>query len=355
MDGRGAFSVEAVLRHDEALRGAHDVELAGDLAFVPGKGGSLAIIDVRNAKKPGLTWFRRDPEGMRDAETVLPVGSRLLLGTLDFYSIDVSEPDSPRFSPKVPVGGPINGMVKRGDHVLAASKNGFLHAFDVGDLDAPRLVGSLNVREKFAFGAPHDIDVFGDHIVVAMPNGFGREPKGTVAVFRVADPQSHKLLPVGQWQLAGVANDERLVGANRVQVVGSFAYVGGSYAPRARRKRREGVSAALGVVDVSRPAEPRVVASVPFSDPRGPNGLTVAGKVVFLAGGLTVEAVDISDPHRPRTLAAQAFPLASPRARPPDSLHDLVYRDGYLYVSGQTDHSFLVLKVTDRRILALAE
>ena len=38
------FSITSVVHHNEALNGAHDVELSGNLAFVPGKGGSDGIL-----------------------------------------------------------------------------------------------------------------------------------------------------------------------------------------------------------------------------------------------------------------------------------------------------------------------
>ena len=49
-----AFSVAAVLVHKQAFDRPHDVELQGDLAFVPGKGGSLAIVNVSDPTKPRL-------------------------------------------------------------------------------------------------------------------------------------------------------------------------------------------------------------------------------------------------------------------------------------------------------------
>ena len=107
------------------------------------------------------------------------------------------------------------------------------------------------------------------------------------------------------------------------------------------------------VVDLSDPAAPRQVASVDFPDIRGPNGLTIVGDVWFLAGGQTVEAYDISEPSRPRLLtsfmSAEAFPTAD------DNAHDLVYRIGYLYVTSQGDHGFVVLRVDDEEISRLAE
>lgn len=81
------------------------------------------------------------------------------------------------------------------------------------------------------------------------------------------------------------AKGKELIGANRVQVSGSFAYTGGSWTPSASKKQGPGTYSDFGVVDISTPENPRIVASVPFSDTRGPNGLTVVGKVAFVAGG----------------------------------------------------------------------
>ncbi|HUV66943.1 MAG TPA: TIM barrel protein, partial [Sedimentisphaerales bacterium] len=318
------FSVVSVLYHYEALDGAHDVQLSGDLAFVPGKGvkgvsvpgkgGSLAIINIANPQKPEILWFLH-ADSLEDAETVLPVDGHLLLGTRDFFSLDISEPSEPVFMKKVANRedsriDSINGMVKRGDYVLAANKRGWIDVFDVSDLTFPRLFGALHVQKKYSLRGPHDIDLFGDYIVLVMPNGFGEKSTGEVAVIRIADPSTHEMLPLDQWCLASVTASQKLIGANRVQISGSFAYVGGSWAPQFRRKHDSNVRAHLSVVDLSDAAKPRVVASLPFPDTRGPNGLTVVGNVVFLAGGQTVQAVDVSDPLHPVEIGAQRFPLA---------------------------------------------
>ncbi|GAG37802.1 unnamed protein product, partial [marine sediment metagenome] len=66
----------------------------------------------------------------------------------------------------------------------------------------------------------------------------------------------------------------------------------------------------------------------------------------------TVQAYDISEPTRPRLLAsftsANAFPTAD------DNAHDLVYRDGFLYVTSQGDNGFVILQVDDEEIRRLA-
>lgn len=107
-------------------------------------------------------------------------------------------------------------------------------------------------------------------------------------------------------------------------------------------------------MELSDPALPQIVAELPFPDVRGPNGLVISGKVVFCAGGQSLAAYDISDPRKPVLLAGQSFPRYK-EAEKMDNYHDLIYRDGKLYISAQTDNGFLILKVNDPRILKLAD
>ena len=88
------FSVVSVTLDNEALNRAHDVELSADgkLAFVPGKGGSTAILDVSNPEKPEILWHLFDVEVTPDSETVMPLGDWLVLGTKHFHVLDISAP-----------------------------------------------------------------------------------------------------------------------------------------------------------------------------------------------------------------------------------------------------------------------
>ena len=343
-----AFSVAAVLFDDTALAKPHDVELQGSLALVPGKGGSIAIIDVADPAKPHILWHRQEERRLRNAETVLPLGHYLLLGTNDLISIDISNPRAPQFCKTVSDRtriSRINGMVKRGDYVFAAGKDGWIDVFDVSDPGSPILVGARNTRSSGELGWPHDIDVYGDYIVVVDPAGFGRRDlPGKVGIYRVAHPVTCELIPVTGWEQVGVLANYDLVGANRVQVAGTYAFVAASQPDKPGK---------VVVVDISDPARPAQVAALSFSDARGPNGLTIAGSVLFLAGGQTIEAVEITEPTRPVKLASYKCLQAFPAGR--DSAHDLVYRDGYLYVTGQNDNCFCILRVNSPRIRELAK
>jgi hypothetical protein len=258
-----AFTIVSKLLHDEALAGAHDVELSGDFAFVPGKGGSNAVVDV-------------------------------------------------------------------------------------ADMEKPTLLGVVETRKQFGLRQPHDVDRFGDYIVIVDPENFA-PPLGRLGIFKVAD--GGNLQPTDQWKLMGKTEGKALIGANRVQVSGDYAIVGGSLSIKGRENAGgESASANMTVVDISSPAEPTIVSNLPFADARGPNGLTIAGDVVFFAGGQTVCAVDISDPTKPILMASQSFPRFKKDAPKTDNYHDLIYRDGYLYVSAQTDNGFLIMKVNDESI-----
>jgi hypothetical protein len=238
---------------------------------VPGKGGSIAIIDVADPTEPHILWHRQEKERLHDAETVLPLGRYLLLGTNDLISIDISNPRAPRFCKTVSDRtriGRINGMAKRRDYVFAAGKDGWIDVFDVSDPGSPILVGARNTRSSGQLGWPHDIDVFGDYIVVVDPAGFGRRDlPGKVGIYRVAHPVTCELIPAIDWEQVGVLANYDLVGANRVQVAGTYAFVAASQPDKPGK---------VVVVDISDPARPAQVAALSFSDARGPNGLTIA-------------------------------------------------------------------------------
>ena len=288
--GAGAdtpFSVVSVLAHKTAFDRPHDIELCGNLAFVPGKGGSIAIVDVEDPRHPRLVWHRRDAKDLHDAETVLVSDDRLWLGTDAFISIDIRDPRKPILQGRVVdrrFVARINGLVRHGDFVIAANKNGFLNVFDVSHPATPTLAGGMDLKKRYDLMSPHDVDRFRQYAVVVDPRRFGRAKQpGKVGLIEVFDPSLKQLLPPDKWKLKGVVSSQQLTGANRVQVSGDFAFVGASLTNSGGR---------MIVVDLSDPKSPRQVASLPFAedDGFGPNGLTVAGNVVFVAGGQSVEA-----------------------------------------------------------------
>jgi hypothetical protein len=351
------FTVLATLVDEWALAGAHDVELQGRHAYVCGKGGSLAVIDVADPAQPRIVWSRNDPEAINDAEVVLPLGDLLFLGSRDFSSLDIRDPTQPKFLRTLVDRQRIdrlNGFAGRGPTIFGANKEGRIVAFDVSSPDRPTLLGSLDVEARDGIGKPHDVDWLGDLLVVVDPAGFGRRPDpGQVGVYRVFAPETGAVLPPEQWSLVAQAASPAMVGGNRVRTIGRFVFVASSISPQAveRERKQPGVT----VIDFTTLDRPKVVAKIPFPDDRGPNGMCVAGSVVFAAGGQTILAIDASDPaHAVRAAAMRCTDVFRGEAGRDDG-HDLAYRDGYLYVTGQTTHSFGVLRVDDAQIRAAAD
>ena len=112
-----------------------------------------------------------------------------------------------------------------------------------------------------------------------------------------------------QWRLVGRLEHPRLAGANRVRTRGKFAYVGSSLSENS--DRTDDLRSNVSVIDLTDPARPRLRGSIDFPDARGPNGLEVAGTIVFAAGGQTVQAIDVATQRARRTRPSDrpaAFP-----------------------------------------------
>jgi hypothetical protein len=362
-----SLEIAAVLRDEAALAGAHDIEVRDGLAYIAGKGftrrnlpasgvfpyeagkgGSLAIVDVKQPAAPKVLWFADTPLAYEDAETVLPLAhNRLLVGTRDLFLFDTGNRVQPRQlaaikdRPRVDI---INGFARLGDAVFAANKLGHIFAVDVSAPDTIKLLGSRETRGSDGLNLPHDAAFSGDLLVIVSPEGFGSGGKpGRLGVYRVADAKTRKVLPPEQWTLVSRLEHPRLAGANRVRTRGTLAFIGCSLS--VNTNRADDLRSNVSVIDLADPSRPRLLGSVDFPDPRGPNGLEVAGALVFAAGGQTVQAVDVSEPARPRDLARLTSSAAFPGGE--DDGHDLVYADGHLFVTAQTSHSLVVIRLSD--------
>ena len=206
----------------------------------------------------------------------------------------------------------INGFARLGDAVFGANKLGHIFAVDVSAPDTIKLLGSRETRESGELGSPHDAAFCGDLLVIVSPEGFGSQrparPAGRLSRGRCQDP--HSCCRRTQWSLVGRLEHPRLAGANRVMTRGKFAYVGSSLSENS--DRTDDLRSNVSVIDLTDPAQPRLRGSVDFPDARGPNGLEIAGTMVFAAGGQTVQAIDVSAPEMPNELGRLTAPAAFP-------------------------------------------
>jgi hypothetical protein len=329
--------VAAALHDDRAFGRPHDVLLQDNLAFVPGKDGTMTIVDVGD---PGAARVLSTlDEGLIEAETVLPMGPICLLGTHELISLDVRDPRRPQIAARI--GDPrihaINGFALWGHYLFSANKGGHVVVFDVRDPARPVLHDALDLNARAGQQRPHDVAVYGNRIVVVDGCGF---LSSHVTVYRFADEGAETPLPAAEWEVEGqIRDDPQLIGCNRVEIAGHYAFVG------CNRPHT------LGVIDLSDPKHLTQVVNVPTADGH-PDGLTIAGRVLFVGAGQTVEAIDISEPRRPRSIAWWRPLDVFSKGR--DNAHDLVYRDGFVYVTAQNDNTFGILRVTNPGVLRLA-
>ncbi len=352
------FTVVSVWRDTKALARPHDVEVRGSLMFVPGKGGTIAVIDVADPARPKVVWSTRYPKN--DAQTVLVHGRYLMVGASDFFSIHIGDPRRPRVCKRLhdrPRIDAINGMILWDDHVLYANKRGWIGAVDVSNPAEPKLAGALDTRTRGDIVSPHDIARCGwNHIVIVDQRD---QSPLKVRVYRVADAMGRTLLPVDKWRPEGAVAGDRLNGANRVAVRGHHAFVACNKANT------------LAVIDLGNVAEPKTVCVLDLHGE--PSGLGLKGEVVFVGAGQTIHAFDVSNPRRPIELAAfrstKVFPTAyakvggkkryttknGVRTVCRGNAHDLVCCHGHLFVTAQSDDQVAILRIEDPKIRRLAD
>lgn len=331
----------SVLEHP-AVTGAHDIEVRGSCAYVAGKAnkplgrraGRFAIVDISNPKRPVVvgSLSESDHPALHNAQTVLLLDETCLLGADALLAIDVADPSTPRITACIEdkTIARINGMIAWEDKAIAANKDGFLNVFMASDPQSARFLGAFNTRKNGDLRSPHDLARFGKRFVI-VPSA-GADVPVHFALYQVAGDDG-ELLPTTEWRLAGSLADERLAGANRVVVDKHHAYVACHYADT------------IGVIDLTDPEAPTLVTALPTQGCE-PDGLALAGDVLFVGAGKHLEVLDVSNPVQPHHLGHyQGAPLFTlPQEGCAGNAHDLVLHDGLVYVTAQRDGRMGVLR-----------
>lgn len=331
--GESSLTLVSVLEH-EGLAGAHDIEVREGVAYVAGKTGRVAILDVSDPARPSLlsTISTDEESALNNAETVLLVDDTCLLGTNALLALDISHPSAPTITRIVDDEriDRINGMVSWGEHAIAVNKGGYLDVFDISDPREPSLLGVADTRKSGNLRSPHDIARFGDRYLV-LPSA-GTEMPAYFGIYEVSRTGG-QLLPADAWRCIGTVYDSNLAGANRIVVDDRYAYVCCHYSHR------------LGIIDLADPHEPRLVTTVRTAGYE-PDGLAKDGALLFVGAGRTVEVFDVATPDNPRSIAVYSGdPLFSePEGPGRGNAHDLVVRAGFVYVTAQRDDRIGILK-----------
>jgi hypothetical protein len=335
------FVVVGTVRDLRQLAGAHDVYVKGQFAYVTGKWNSFAIVDISDPSIPKITGSIT--AGIGDGGALLVVEDTCLVGADDLLVVDTSNPTHPAIIKKIShrTIHEINGMVQWGTYVLAASKSGYVNVFDAAKPSDPRFIGSLDTKRYGGIGAPHDIAILGDRIAIVDQR---RGAPIKLRIYRVGEAETGTLWPINQWIIEGKLNDPAMDGANRIVVHGHYIAVASNYANT------------ISTIDVSDPARPFLAAVINTSDIE-PCGLTRNGSVLFASCERTIEAIDILDPYHPLSLGHVKAPellligdpVTDDQRRSRGGGHDLAYRDGLLYVTGQSSNGLSIFQFRPAR------
>ena len=248
--------------------------------------------------------------------------------------------------------------------LVGAAMPGLLVVAEVGS--TPRSLGSCNMTAQPGPGLAMamDIDQYQPAVdAVPLLVLVSAEDENLLAIMQLtasahnttfAAPEDWKAigtLPASVLNKVGWSATGR--GCNRVRVHAEskravFSCFGGGHG-----------HASVGFVDLSKPAQPRLMAAVPFVTEQ-PTGMLVVGNVVFVAGGRDLMAFDMaatvgtSEPAP--VLATCGAACAGIAHSPGQNLHSMSYRvqdrRHYLFMSAQIDNAIGAVEILDPGIIA---
>ena len=280
--GTDQFQNLQVMHLEQA--GEHLYLALGDLFSANGAPAGLAVVNVKNPQRPGVVALWKSDEVWQGSATVLVDGDYAYLGAMSAGVIvfEISRPAKPellcQFLPDVnyPTPNPkklhhpnARGLAKRGDLLFVAFDAGGLRVLDVSNPRQPREVGRyLNPRFPNKPQAFNNLVLDGNRAYVAVDYA-GLE------VFDIHNPREIKQL--GWWNPWGAENLTN-VWFNSPGHTNQIAWHPG--------KKQVWLSAGdseLQVVDVSRPAQPRLVGRFGApKDKQGAWGVTLSGERAYL-------------------------------------------------------------------------
>lgn len=307
---RGYF--HGSVHSERFLNRPHDVRLRGDYAYVPGKGGTFAVVDVSDPSSPSVVGGLRKFE---NAQTVLiPSESICLLGAgAALYAIDISNPTRPSVVHQVAAEGlsRINGWELVGEDLLVSSKDGYLVHIDISDPAAPEHRGRMPTP---ALASPHDATVVNGRLVTPNQMEDSTPKLGIYDIFG-----ENGVRPVSEWERESTLQASNLNGANRIVARDEYVFVAGNY------------SHTVGVVDVSDPSNPVQVVNRSATG-EGVDGLALKDDILLAGASTSIDGFDISDPAE----MTKSWTITDKdHFGGVGCAHDLEVRDGLIYASAQ--------------------
>jgi hypothetical protein len=221
---------------------AHNVDVAGNYAYIAAGSFGLRIIDITVRTLPSYVSELDTPGTAQDIRVV---GNTVYIadGEAGLQIIDVTDPLNPTLIGSLDTDGQAFDLRVSGTRAYIADGVGGLKIVDVSDSAAPALLGTLATSNTII-----DVDIAGD--LVAVVEGSGNPLLMLVDVSAPASPQVVGSVATGYPRALYVQGDAAYVAA-----------VGGVH-----------------IIDISTPTNPIFASSVPSN---GPNGFFAADLAGF--------------------------------------------------------------------------
>lgn len=299
------------------LKGAEDIYLDGDYAYVPCRGGQrLTVCSIKDPAHPQVvSTFRHPLLGItsgfdREGDTIYVTSmssSRLLV-------LDASDKKNLRLLGSVPVGGKgrLYKLVYRDGYCFIPNTDlRKLFVIDVRNPAAPKVVGSAIVTPED--DGPFSVLLQGDYALVGTIRG----RQNRLAVIDVSNPAKPRLTTqvfgpeIGQ--VSGQVVDDRYYSVNWDKN-------------------------AFLIFDVAEAGNPKLYAKLIDKRLGAPNRCVVAGDRAYLpmVDGNGIAVVDISDPENPQFVTSYRDHVLMQKT------YGAAVRDNLLYVASRDGSSLVI-------------
>lgn len=257
----------------------------GDLFDAKGAPAGLAIVSVKEPKRPRVTAVWKSTESLNGSATVLVDGDIAYLGAMSagVMIFDVSRRDRIQllchFQPDIhfPVPNPrkihhpnARGLAKQGELLFVAYDAGGLRVLDVADPRRPREIGRY-LNPKF----PNKPQAF-NNLVIDGQKAYVAVDYAGLEILDIRDPRAMKQLGWwNPWQAETLGNVWFNSPGHTNQI---------EWQAKSRQVWMSAGDSELQIVDVSKPAQPRLVGVYGAPrDKRGVWGVTLSTNRAYLS------------------------------------------------------------------------
>ncbi len=295
---------------------AYQVSIDGNLAYLADGESGLLVIDISNPRRPRLLHAVDSP----GCDVAVAVHGKVALLTDEVNGLELIDLTALSPLPKIPFtfSAKLKKILFHGPLALVAAEESGLLVLDMGQVDAPRLIGQVDTP-----GDSHDLVTRGRLVYLA-------DGPGGVQIADLGDPHNPQLVghidTAGRITAVAILNDLLLVADNPHRQLLLFN-LGNPRQPRpgavlSLPGQPKGIFAADGkayiacgkeglvVVALTDPEHPRIIGQWRPAWPQRDllNGnldkVLVKGQIAYLArSGQGLEVLDVSTPENPRLLA----------------------------------------------------